>query len=236
MSEIILTEAALHSAAEKVRGSMLDTLPPPSECNHVFSDPFIEKMALLIKKDQRRASANRVLRRVAILFLVLFLGASSFLAFNTEARAAVVRWIRETFDNVIIYHFHGAPEELISRYTLTWVPEGYEEIERVETAESLQILYMNEETEDLFAFEVSLVHEGKESYIIMASDQYEHEDLTVRGSHAEFFRETLPDEPDILMWFNTDETLVFYLHGFFDKEVMLHIAENIKLSNAIKNN
>lgn len=225
-----LTNEALRTAASKVRNALLETLPPPSECNHAFSEPFNEKMALLIRTDRRRTSTSRFLRRVAIVFLVLLLGVSSFLAVNSEARATVMRWIREAFDNVIVYHFQGAPEKLIPHYTLTWVPEGYEEIERIETDRSLQILYMNEETEDLFAFEVSLVHEGKESYIIMSSNQYKHENLTVKGCHAEYFQEALPGEPDILMWFNSEETLVFYLHGFFDKTIMLHIAENIKLS------
>ena len=225
-----LTDEALRIAAAKVRNALLETLPPLSECNHAFSDHFNGKIALLIRKNRRRASTSRFLRRVAIVFLVLLFGISSFLAVNSEARAMVMRWIREAFDNVIVYRFQGTPEKWFSRYTLTWVPEGYEEKERIETNNSLQILYMNEETEDLFAFEVSLVHKGKESYIIMSSNQYEHENLTVKGCHAEYFRETLPDEPDILMWFNSEETLVFYLHGFFDKTIMLHIAENVKLS------
>lgn len=225
-----LADEALRTAAAKVRNALLATLPPPSECNHDYSEAFNEKMALLIIKDRRRSSTSRFLRRVAIVFLVLLLGVSSFLAVNSEARATVMRWFREAFDNVIVYHFQGAPEKLIPRYTLTWVPEGYEEIDRIEMDRSLQILYMNKETEDLFAFEVSLVHEGKESYIIMLSDQYEHENLTVRGNHAEYFQEALPNEPDILMWFNKEETLVFCIHGFFDKEIMLHIAENVKLS------
>ena len=231
MSEIILTDAALHSAAEKVRDAMLDTLLPPSECEHVFSEPFSERMSLLIRKHQRKALANRMMRRVAIIFLVLLLGVSSFLAVNAEARAAFVRWIRQAYDNVIVYRFQGAPEEQIPRYTLTWVPEGFEETERIETDQSLQLLYTNEETEELFAFEVSLVHEGKESYIIMDSDRYQHESLTVWGNRAEYDQEAAPDEPDILMWFNSDETLVFYLHGFFDKAVMLRIAENVKQSS-----
>ena len=231
MSEIILTDAALRSAAENVRVAMLDTLPPPSECDHVFSESFSERMSFLIKKHQRKVFTNRMLRRVAIIFLVLLLGVSSFLAVNAEARAAFVRWIRQAYDNVIVYRFQGPPEELIPRYALTWVPKGFEETEQIETDHSLQILYTNEETDELFVFEVSLVHEGKESYIIMASDQYQHESLTVRGNRAEYYQEAEPDEPDILMWFNSDETLVFYLHGFFDKAVMLRIAESVKQSS-----
>ena len=230
MSEIILTDAALHSAAEKVRDAMLDTLPPPSECDHVFSESFSERMSFLIKKHQRKAFTNRMLRRVAIIFLVLLLGVSSFLAVNAEARAAFVRWIRQAYDNVIVYRFQGTTEKLIPRYTLTWVPEGYEETERIETDQSVQLLYTNEETEDLFALEVSLVNEGKASYIIMDSDQYQCESLTVLGGRAEYYQEAAPDEPDILMWFDSDETIVFYLHGFFDKAVMLRIAESVKQS------
>ena len=232
MHDVTFSDAAIRSAAARVRDSLLETLPPPSECDHVFSESFSERLSLLIRKHQRKAFTNRMLRRVAIIFLVLLFGVSSFLAVNAGARAAFVRWIRQAYDNVIVYRFQGAPEELIPHYALTWVPEGFEETERIEMDQSVQILYTNEETEELFAFEVSLVNEGKASYIIMASDQYTCENLTVRGNRAEYYQEASPDEPDILMWFNSEETLVFYLHGFFDKAVMLRIAENVKPSGA----
>lgn len=232
MHDVTFSDAAIQTAATRVRDSLLETLPPPSGCDHVFSESFSESMSLLIGKQRRKALANRMLRRVAIIFLVLLLGVSSFLAVNAEARAAFVRWIRQAYDNVIVYRFQGAPEEGIPRYALTWIPEGFEETERIETDQSVQILYTNEETEELFAFEVSLVHEGKASYIIMDSDQYTRENLTVWGNGAEYYQEASPDEPDILMWFNSEETLVFYLHGFFDKTVMLRIAENAKPSRA----
>lgn len=229
MHDVTFSDAAIRSAAARVRDSLLETLPPSSECDHVFSESFSERMSFLIKKHQRKAFTNRMLRRVAIVFLVLLLGVSSFLAVNAEARAAFVRWIRQAYDNVIVYRFQGAPEKLIPHYTLTWVPEEFEETERIETDQSVQLLYTNEETEELFAFEISLIHEGKASYIIMDSDQYTCEKLTVRGSRAEYYQEAAPDEPNILMWFNSEETIVFYLHGFFDKAVMLRIAESIKL-------
>ncbi len=231
MPDVTFSDAALRSAAARVRDSLLETLSP-SGCDHVFSESFSERMSLLIGKHQRKAFANRMLRRAAIVFLVLLLGVSSFLAVNAEARAAFVRWIRQAYDNVIVYRFQGPPEEPVPRYALTWVPEGFEETKRIETDRSLQILYTNEETEELFAFEASLVHEGKESYIIMASDPYRHESLTVWGNRAEYYQEASPEEPDILMWFDSEETTVFYLHGFFDKAVMLRIAENVQPSGA----
>lgn len=45
----VLTEEWLLQAAAELAMAFNDSLPPPTECQHKFSDAFEEKMQLLIK-------------------------------------------------------------------------------------------------------------------------------------------------------------------------------------------
>ena len=45
----LLTEELLQQAAAELATALNDSLPPPNECQHKFSDIFEEKMQALIK-------------------------------------------------------------------------------------------------------------------------------------------------------------------------------------------
>jgi len=45
----VLNEELLQQAAAELAMALNDSLPPPNECQHKFSDGFEEKMQLLIK-------------------------------------------------------------------------------------------------------------------------------------------------------------------------------------------
>ena len=45
----VLTEELLQQAAAELATALNDSLPPPNECQHKFSDVFEEKMQALIR-------------------------------------------------------------------------------------------------------------------------------------------------------------------------------------------
>ena len=45
----VLTEELLQQAAAELATALNDSLPPPKECQHKFSDSFEEKMQALIR-------------------------------------------------------------------------------------------------------------------------------------------------------------------------------------------
>ena len=44
----VLTEELLQQAAAELTTALIDSLPPPNECHHKFSDGFEEKILVLI--------------------------------------------------------------------------------------------------------------------------------------------------------------------------------------------
>ena len=247
MSEIILTDAALHSAAEKVRDAMLDTLPPPSECNHVFSEPFIEKMALLLNVDKMHSSrpveqrirklkhkANHPflygsIRRIAAIILVVFLGLGLWLTVDNSARAIFIGWIKETYEMFFVYRYsdeetilHDSDSEM-RNYRPTWIPEGYKEYKTTELNGSVTVQYIGDGENRLRFSYISGVHAT--NWFVDTTDTVQST-AYVNGREAELFISQSESVSSILMW-TADNQDAFYVCGFVPAEDLIRMAESV---------
>ena len=101
------TDQALQAAARQTAEAMLSSLPSRQACAHSFSEMFLKKMDLLVQKHRRKATARRVWQRVAVVLLVMFLSATTWLTVDTHAREKLFRWTKETFENMFVYHIDG---------------------------------------------------------------------------------------------------------------------------------
>ena len=59
MSDYILTDEMLSSAAKQVRTAMLDAMPKPSEYTYEFTEEFDEAMRPLLKRASRHKSIDK---------------------------------------------------------------------------------------------------------------------------------------------------------------------------------
>ena len=120
------SEQELRAAAQAVRVSMLSSLPEPSECRPVFSDRFLREMDALCRRERRREKSRTFLQRAAIILLAVFTGLTVWLAADADARASLIRWIREVHHSWTEYRF--SPREntgVLPDFSLSRLPEGY---------------------------------------------------------------------------------------------------------------
>ncbi|HZK71808.1 MAG TPA: hypothetical protein VFD03_09910, partial [Clostridia bacterium] len=103
MSSMTITEEALSKAAQSVRYAMLNSLPNPSDCEYEFSVEFQSKMDLIHLKANYVYKRKRIIQRIASAFLILLITSSVWLTFDAEARGVVFSWMREVYENSIIY-------------------------------------------------------------------------------------------------------------------------------------
>ncbi len=228
MTDIATSDASLQAAAARVRDAMLDALPSPSACDHTFSDTFEAKMLPLLQKNRRKRRAHRVLNRVAIVFLVLLLGASAFLALHPEARAAFTNWVREFYQEAVVYHFYGMPENPDPYYAPTWLPEGFEETDRDESKRSVLINYENKETGERLHYQCNPIRQGTTLYLSNNSDEEDHESFKLRGGQADYYLNAGPNDWDLLTWMDHGETHFFSLFGSVGKADMVRIVKSIE--------
>lgn len=216
-----ITDEMLQEAAAKVSMAMLDTLPKPEDCEHNFSPQFQRKMRKLLYTNKKRT----VLRHAVAAILVVLFGSFSWLGVDVEARAAFFSWIRTQYENTFVYHFSGPDinTNLLS-YSLGWLPEGYVEVSRVQ--EDTIILYVYGGPDDgMIFFRYSPMSDG----IIDAvtTNGIEPEAVVINGMAGDFYLSDVASETNELIWFDQDANIAFSLSSFFDKTVMMRMAQNV---------
>lgn len=133
MSKYIPDEE-MRRAAAKLADARITAQPSLDECEHEFSPAFESAMERLMQRGKRRAVWRRVASIAASLLLVP--------AVSPEARAAVVTWLREQYEDSIIYHFWGGGETSeFPAHRVKWLPEGYELLEETKRERSYTAVY-----------------------------------------------------------------------------------------------
>lgn len=224
-------EEELREAARQVGRAMRESLPEPEDCQHIFTPEFERNMAPLCSRSRRMETRRRWGRRVAAAVLALVVGTFAWLAVDSEARAAFIQWIREVYEDRVIYRFanQSQADQELPDYRPSWLPEGYEEREVFQNDYAQMIVYTDIEREtDGLIFDYSFYSGGMNQTILASESEYEYEKLQVNGCPAQFYR-SLIGEGNNLVWVDEEQKLIFNLEGNLDLTVMLHIAESIKL-------
>lgn len=235
MNTIEISEEALAKAAGLVRQSMLDSLPPPSQCTHAFSAAFQGKMARLIARVRRRAALHRAAQRAALFFLAVLVGTGAWLAVDAEARAAFTAWVRDVYESAHVYRFFGEPAaEELPAYRITWLPEGYEQVDVQDDGETFIALYQRDDGESHSFFEFRYFFAQHDRYIGMMTGSSEHKTVDIHGIQADFYQASDPGAVNYLILVDEDAGIVFQIESVLDKSVMVHIAESIVLADTTK--
>lgn len=232
MNHVSFSEDALRQAAALVRQSMLDSMPLPSQCTHEFSPGFQGKMERLISRERRRGNARKAMKRVAMFFLAVLVSAGAWLSVNAEAREAFFSWVRDTYTGAQVYRFFGEPAaEEFPTYRLSWVPEGYEEVDVRNDSETFYAFYQNGD-DVLHSFEFRYFFTQRGRYIGLLTEETEHTSLTVNGMQADLYQAVDPDAVSNLILIDEDAGIVFQIEGVLDRSILLRIAESIVLTDS----
>lgn len=188
-----------------------------------LSDMFYQRMERLIKLQERKVK-HRDWRRwitatVAVLMLMFTLANPKYVA---EAAERIIQW----FSNHVSFNFYeeGKDVDVVPRYTLEYVPEGYE-IELNEYYENSGVItYLNDREDRLFflysitSSETVLDNEGKEFEIVTGNN----------GERIYYFRDVEGEESS-MTWVNDDGTIYYVMTGILDEKELLKIIDNIQI-------
>ena len=222
------TEEDLKAAVLIVRDALLDTMPIPSEIHYTLSDDFIKKMDMLCIVARKKVHIRTMLQKAAMFFLAILIALGTWLTFDTEARAVVIKWVHEVYENHVIYRFFGRESsEAIPDYSLTWIPENFELYDK-QTSETKKVMYYyNDKTESIILFECHKAHEGFQTHYI---DDYDvPEKITINGLPADYYPAINDSTTNSLIWIDEAKSLVFMVDADLPKSVILHIAEAVAL-------
>lgn len=230
----IITDEALRNAAKQVRESMLASLPEePTE--HTFSEEFLTSIEKLRQSEQKRASRITLFRRSIAALLSVVVGLSLFFGLNTEARAAALRWAKQTAWGRTVFSFFGEAEEALPEFEVMWVPEGVELVNEIVEPDCVMRLYSDpDDDSQSFAIQCALMDSDSPLIISHNKSEYLIHSTIVNTHYAELYIAQDSSVSNGLVWFDDDTGVSFTIISDMKPDVILHIAENIKLDISTK--
>lgn len=225
MTPKFISEHELQKAAAVVRSSMLATLPEEAEGD--FSTEFlqqIEKLKSVRKKHQQ-------FRKRLVAAVAAFIAAVTMLfTFNTEARAAVITWFKEVFATGAAYWFNEGSADTLPAFELTEVPEGFVCIYDEALTYSRGMVYQNADNpSELFSFRYGLLQEDSPLTVGFHGEDFTVTGVMVAGCPGDLYISGDSEESHALIWIDEQNGVVFTITMLGDPDVMLHIAESVKL-------
>ena len=203
----MITDDALQAAAKEASLALAEALTQGSKQQppYVPSKSFTCKMSRLCRRE-RHPVFHRTMQRVAAVFLALLLTGIGWLTIDAEARAATIAWFRSISQSSIVYRFlNPAPQQTLPDYTPTWLPDGFEEQEHHKDDQRSSWYYVS--GSDFIVIEV---------------------DVPVITDTGAWIDSGISN----LVWIDEQNWLMFSVGSTLEKSVMLHIAENIELSQS----
>ena len=226
----MISEERLRQAAGAAALALTDCLPAPEECQHEFSPGFDRRMRKVLRRGNH-PTVYRGLRRVASFLLVLLLSGSIWLAVDTEAREAVFGWISERVEGAYHYFFRGerTSQNYLTEYTLSKIPEGYHKKDVFETDSYTETTYLETATGRYLS--LGWLHPSTETEtpeLFFLTGDMEREQAQVNGRAAEFYWDDTGNNANVIVWRDEERATLLYLSGYFDKESLIDLAENVK--------
>lgn len=235
-----LTDEMLSQCAAEASALWLAQVLDPDAPPHRFSRRFERRMAALLRRQRRSPRQRRArtfARRAAAVVLILLLSLGAFLAVDTEARAAVLQWFRETFSHAVIYRFpeNDAPAP-VPRYTLGWVPEGFALVDSGYDETEGTCFYSYKERDGRLRFAFAVIRTSDETIITLFNidDPSRIERVRINGMRGELCPANDPSDNNNLIWYDEARQVALMVDGNIAKEDILHIAQEIKLEEFTK--
>ena len=188
-----------------------------------------ERIFAQIATHARREKRLRRVRNIAAALIVILLTAGITLTVNTQARDALLHWIKQHTNKRVVFFFEGADKTApLKEYALADIPEGFSLYDSFKTETRSYVCYLTEDMAGMIAFDYCYESDGGALTIQSFSDEpLVMEEVTVNGLPGEFYKDGDDANGNVLLWFDVEEGIVFMLTSTFDKDTMLMFAESI---------
>lgn len=222
-----LSDGSLRRAASKLREARLAAQPSLEEYTREFSPRFEQAMEKLMRKEPRKAVWRKAASAAASLLLVLLIGAGAVLTFHQEARASFVTWLREQYENIIVYRFWNSGDDSdFPTYQIGWMPEGFELLQEFNEERLYIAVYQSIDDGQQVVFAYTFGTEWNE--LTIWGDLENSERLTIQGLPGEYVPSDYKVGGD-LVWIDENSQMVFTLSATLEKDIIIKIANSIYL-------
>ena len=230
----MISEEALNHAAEESRALFVECLEfdyfPSSQ--HKFTPGFEKKIKKLYHK-ANHPNLYTVLSRVASVLLAICIASGVWLSVDVEARAAAIQWMREAYEDSVLYRYFNTQESgPLPEYEITALPNGYTQTNTI--VDETSCIQIFESSSDGFLFVYNLVSANTETNLFFFDD-YTYECVAVGEFKADYYVSDDPSVTNELLWVDEKMGIQFQISSFLGQNEVLAMANSIALKNQTKN-
>ena len=177
-------------------------------------------------KRKTRHLWKKVMRAAACLLLAAGIAFGGLMVFSPEARAWVARVFTEWRETHTKYTFTGdlQPEADVGVWRPSYVPEGFEECNRLDTPGMGYVSYRNAEGIYIH-LTYALLDQGTEFSI--DNEHSDYSEAIVGSCPAELFTAKEMGKSSHLIWQNESGNVAFHLSSQLAPSTLIRIAENL---------
>lgn len=217
----------LKESSREAEEMLLIKIPSDEQLDYRFSISFQERMKKVIKMQKRKAflkKFNKVNRRIAVMIAVIGISILT-LVMGVEAwRLKLFETMTQIFRQYTTLSFEQTREE---EREFNWksvislpqsIPEGFNEVERIENDNVIEVIYRNDIGEIIIFTQFSLEYEEFQ----MDTENHNLERINFNQKEGYFFSNK---GAQFLFWRN--EYSGFKLFSTLSKEALIRIAKSI---------
>lgn len=222
-----ISDEELTRAAKLVGKALHDSLPAPEDCKHEFSLAFQQNMEIIKRNARKKERAAKCIKRTAVAAMLALCCTGVLVSVNPSARATVLTWVREFYENTIVYRFFGdSQDKQLPELEINYLPGGYSEDSMTETHTSKTIVFSN--GDDLLFVDWWLLSDS--SALQAQTEGANVISTTVDGHDAEIIVPNESSETTDLLWADDEHGIGLMVSGYLEIEELLNVAESIKYS------
>ena len=229
----MINEEMLKAAAAEADRAIIDSLPAPAECEHVFSQSFQRKMRRTFRKAKYPAIYT-FSKYAACFILAASLVGGTWLTVDAEARVSFSVWMRKQYEAFVEYRFVGeAPEDdEISVYELTWLPEGFSLQDEQELGGSTYLTYFDASGQRII---FACLRGDDAASLFVISDNEEFRIVQVGSITADYYQAAEENSSNMLVWSSEENDIVFFIMSDLPEDTMIKMAESVQEKISEKN-
>ena len=196
---------------------------------HVFSERYEKRRAQIVAfgaSPMRRSRRRRTLRSAVAAVLVLLLSLGMIISFSATARAAVLNWLKETYNNIIRYEFiHQEDDHTYVICDPARLPDGFERIETTRVGNHTLKVYKNAQTGEYLRFEYD---KATDPMIAEVQKQSAGAEVLIHaGSIIKYCLEGGNNRR--IFWYDQNRQLVFFVDSNLSREALADSIGGISL-------
>lgn len=218
----MITDDMLIAATQEVSLCMVDCI---TETSHSFSAQFERRIRALNRRADHPV-IYRIVRSAAAVVLAIITVFGAVLALSPQVRAAVIGWVRSTFESYFHYSIEETqPADVQYEYCLPEAFEGYSLLTTWKEGSGGTYIYTNESGQMLqFVY-----FQGSDSADLFLNVEYcTHEVGTICGYPADIYVSPEADLNSSVVWSDGENNLLCCLCVCADRENLIQIAEKIE--------